>query len=531
MAVQNYIWLTNLLNVSVEPSDIYVHLIGDIPNEYLDFLKQKNVNLIRKENFDVRNKYCNKLVQLESFEALKDYDYVFLMDCDTAVISLEGLELTKGIYAKIVDFPNPPLEILEEIFNREGFKVEEAITSFAFNGENITDWNNCNGGVYIIHRDFLPKLVSRWKDYASKYIENKEVFPSGYAKHSDQVGFALAMASLKEKVIHLGLEWNYPVHIPIGNNKVIPKIIHFHNKIDQNFKLLSVQDLNVDKQIEVINERLSDINNQNRVLINERLENDLIKEKQQIKNRTSHPRNISTEKEICALSEVERPDLLKNLIHVSREHFGFFTSHYPRVYEYTWLLHELENEKGDVLDIGAGVCPLPIYLAQNGMNVTTVDSHPKVRLRENMEQWNEWGFIDYSMFKSSIKSLNIDFMNFKEPVLFDFIYSISVIEHIPKKTRKKLLRKAASKLKKGGKLLISMDVIPNSNKIWNLSEDKEVESVNRHGTIGSFKKELLSSGFELLEDHVQRNIPDSRTDVYYVKASLKKKNILLRFFN
>jgi len=39
------------------------------------------------------------------------------------------------------------------------------------------------------------------------------------------------------------------------------------------------------------------------------------------------------------------------------------------------------------------------------------------------------------------------------------------------------------------------------------------------------------NGFKILEEEVQRNILDSRTDLYYVKAILNQKNLLFKLFN
>ena len=176
-----------------------------------------------------------------------------------------------------------------------------------------------------------------------------------------------------------------------------------------------------------------------------------------------------------------------------------------------------------VLDIGAGVCPLPLCLNEMGLQVTTVDSHPTIRLMQDKAQWNEWGFLDYSIINPKITSTNIDFSQYKTNERFDCIYSISVIEHMPKKIRLGVLKKAATLLRKGGALLLTIDLIPNTDNLWNLSEDKEVEPLNIHGDIDSFRKELLLYGFQIEKEHVQRNIYKSRTDLLFIHAVLKNK--------
>src|SRR5690606_9057428 len=102
------------------------------------------------------------------------------------------------------------------------------------------------------------------------------------------------------------------------------------------------------------------------------------------KNSNTHKRDIGAEDLNKAFQEMERPDLLQYLVDVSRGNLGFYTSHYPRVFEYSWLLEQLEGQSNiKVLDIGAGVCPLPLCLSDMGLNVTTVDSHSTKRLEKD----------------------------------------------------------------------------------------------------------------------------------------------------
>ncbi|WNH11619.1 hypothetical protein [Thalassobellus suaedae] len=256
MATQAYIWLVNLISIGVKPETIFIHIVGNVPQEFLEYLNTKQVNIIKKTSFDARNKYCNKLVQLKTFEQLDGYDYVFLMDCDTAVVSLDGLVFKKDVYAKVVDFPNPPLNILERIFSEHNYSVNQAVTTFPLKEEQLTDWNNCNGGLYIISKTFLKTLKPAWERYALWCIEHADLFGEKYDKHADQVGFTLAMASLGKKTTHLGVEWNYPIHVKTNLN-VSPKIIHFHVAIDTQIKLKKIGLYNVDNVIDIVNKRIS----------------------------------------------------------------------------------------------------------------------------------------------------------------------------------------------------------------------------------------------------------------------------------
>jgi hypothetical protein len=58
---------------------------------------------------------------------------------------------------------------------------------------------------------------------------------------------------------------------------------------------------------------------------------------------------------------------------------------------------------------------------------------------------------------------------------FDCIYSVSVIEHVPCVVRKAWVRKFAAQLATGGMLLLTVDLSPGTDFLWNLSEGRVVE--------------------------------------------------------
>lgn len=697
---QAYILLSSLLKIGkIDPDDIYVHVLENFEDEFYRWLERSKFNIVRTEHFNTSSKYCNKLRQLETFTSntIPDFDYVFLMDCDTALLSEITDDFSEKVYAKIVDFPLPPPDILKGIFKAANLEFTTVASTYALKQTQTTDRNNCNGGLYIISRDFLNLLAPKWSEYANWCIANSALFTPEFSKHADQVSFALAMRSLDTNVTPLGIEWNFPLHV--GSTMlpdISPNLIHYHECIDEHMRVKPIGLKKVDKQISALNAVIAnqlEHNLNNSIFWNTRyalypelgsgvgsrgevldykkklIENctfnfldksildvgcgdlelmkdfnfknytglDVSDESLQIgkskrpdwnfsntaitsdltanadlimcfdvlihqssaedfngtvnsickkagervivgayneppaysshityfykgildairtcnkfdeigimgtyrdvtvvvgsKNTNTHNRDIGSEKLSEAFSMVSRPDLLRYLVDIARHYLGFYTSHFPRVFEYTWLLAQLENSKDKmVLDIGAGVCPLPLALQEKGLKVTTIDSHPLVRDKIAIEEWNEWGFLDYAMFNSEIRSVHMDFSEFKDSNQYDCLYSISVIEHMPAMVRRKVLKKAASLLKKEGELLLTIDLIPNTDNLWNMSEDREVETVKLHGTIRSFRRELSAIGFQIVEEIFQRNIHNSRTDLYFVKAILKERSFITRWF-
>ena len=214
------------------------------------------------------------------------------------------------------------------------------------------------------------------------------------------------------------------------------------------------------------------------------------------------------------------PGLLRDLAHTARRTIGFFPAHNPRALEYPWILANLDADLNDwrILDVGAGVNPLPFALAHRGAQVTTLDSHALTRDVQTREQWNEWGFLDYARLDPRISSVRVAYEDYASASPFDAIYSVSVIEHVPANTRRAWIGQFAEQLTPGGLLLLSVDLVPGGEMLWNLSEGRVVESPEIHGDFSTLLNELREAGFAIESTDFQRAIPDSRVDVGFVRA-------------
>jgi 2-polyprenyl-3-methyl-5-hydroxy-6-metoxy-1,4-benzoquinol methylase len=219
----------------------------------------------------------------------------------------------------------------------------------------------------------------------------------------------------------------------------------------------------------------------------------------------------------------KRPDLLRHLVDLSRETFGFYTSHFPRTIEYPWVAEKLETlQPGQrVLDIGAGLNPLPLFLARRGVKVDTVDSHPLVRVPPTNPSWNEWGFYDYARVHPNLRSHQMNAFDFEPAAPLDLVYSVSVIEHMPRATWEAILARCRRWLAKNGRLVLTIDLIPGTESLWNYSEGKVVEPVSVHGEIADLVRFLDSLGFTPLESCVFEQVPKSKTDLFFIDCVVK----------
>jgi cyclopropane fatty-acyl-phospholipid synthase-like methyltransferase len=233
-----------------------------------------------------------------------------------------------------------------------------------------------------------------------------------------------------------------------------------------------------------------------------------------------HPHDISDADLALARAEARRPDLLAELVAAGRSVFGFFPDHYPHTLNYPWVLERLELlETGSrVLDVGAGVSPLPVVLARRGLRIDCIDKSPTMRTLPVTGDWNEWGFFDYSVVDARIRSYQRDVRDHLPDDLYDRVYSVSVIAHMNGAEREATVGRVAEWLKPGGRLLLAVDLLPKSDFLWNRSEGVEVEPPTEHGTVDDLLASIEQEGLRVTESTIRRTVYASRTDLLFIEA-------------
>ncbi len=216
-----------------------------------------------------------------------------------------------------------------------------------------------------------------------------------------------------------------------------------------------------------------------------------------------------------AIDGCPSPDELRQLVVVARRSFGWFSKQPSRAFEYPWVLGQLgENPRGPVLDIGAGISPLPICLAMRGAQVVTVDHSPVVRSpEEDTANWTGWGFFDYSRQHSRIRSLHAEILDadFAEKQ-FAAVYSVSVIEHMRAADRRALWSRIGRWLDDRGVLLLSVDLARGTERLWNRSQGEPVEADIEHGDMAVLGQELAAAGLRLAHHQILRDLRNGATD-------------------
>lgn len=214
-------------------------------------------------------------------------------------------------------------------------------------------------------------------------------------------------------------------------------------------------------------------------------------------------------------------DLFLESVIVSRNNFGWFTKHYPRTYEYPWLLKKLGNNLKNlkVADFGSGISPIPVLIAQRGAKVFTIDSSLKRINLDTIRDLNEWGFFDYSIIDKNIKSMNCNLdYEIYDKNFFDIWYSISVIEHMRSEERRKSLETIANTLKNGGKLFLTLDLVKDTKNLWNRSEGIMVEDEKSHGSLDDITKELENLNIHISEKEIISMPQKEKVDIALISA-------------
>ena len=182
-------------------------------------------------------KYCNKIAQLDRIveNALPDAQGVFLLDLDFVVLAPLEVKERNCVWGKIVDGPNPPLPVLKRIFCEGGVEIPGVVSSDWGAGDTVS--TNFNGGFLYIPLPQVSRVRSAWRKWAEFLYARPDLFEHPSQRmHTDQIAFAMGLASACIPYRHLSANWNFPLHRPDLPQSFRPEMpvhgLHYHRCLD-----------------------------------------------------------------------------------------------------------------------------------------------------------------------------------------------------------------------------------------------------------------------------------------------------------
>lgn len=169
--------------------------------------------------------------------------------------------------------------------------------------------------------------------------------------------------------------------------------------------------------------------------------------------------------------------------------FGFQVNNDTRAFEYPWAFFAAEPAPGArVLEVGGGMSGFQFVLSKAGASVVNVDPGMDDiggRVQEDFfRRANQKYGTDVQLIERAIADADLALES------FDAVYSISVVEHIPRAELDRSMEKIGQLLKPGGRFILTLDLfldlVPFSRK----------ES-NKYGTNASVKNLVEASGLDL----------------------------------
>ena len=182
---------------------------------------------------------------------------------------------------------------------------------------------------------------------------------------------------------------------------------------------------------------------------------------------------------------------------LSREIFGWATYHPTRLWEYPWVLREVQRRLSGrartAVDFGAGKSPVPVGLTRLGLLCIVAD--PGVET-DGRRPGGEWEWTDYARWGIETKRAGIEDA-VVEPESLGFAVSVSVIEHVPADVRRQGVRQLAAALEPDGAAVLTVDLVDHTNHLSRWCLGQEVEPADEHGTVDDLIREAADAGLTL----------------------------------
>jgi len=237
-------WLLTATGLGqVPPKNIVVQHVCQLREDVAQLCLRLGIMTRAIERFDPRSPHSNKIEQL-SYD-FSNANRIVLTDVDMAFTGpLPVNSVRAAVAGKLVDGPNPPLPVLQAIFEEAFVPLPRVTRTLGVrDGQTMTFetvLGNYNGGLYVIDASHRADLHREWSKWAIWLLDRVELM-GRWQVHVDQVAFCLAVAELKLDTQVLEAHWNFPTHLYGYPAESEPLVIHHHGRLDNHILLQDVQ--------------------------------------------------------------------------------------------------------------------------------------------------------------------------------------------------------------------------------------------------------------------------------------------------
>ncbi len=224
--------------------------------QYLLEEEGAEVRIVRR--FDARNPFANKLQFFpEAFET--SAEMLMLVDCDTVFVQ-DPLPLIRPdvFQAKIADLPTVPHQTFVDVFRHYGLELPPVGHATTFGATPTIAY--CNSGVVILPTSLARDFVPVWREWNARLAEDLDLL-GPYRGHCNQASLSVALAITRVPFREAPLALNFPLHLAhLDSNaellKTDPVILHYHDRVAADGRLLPAPYPPAERRIEELNERV-----------------------------------------------------------------------------------------------------------------------------------------------------------------------------------------------------------------------------------------------------------------------------------
>ncbi|WP_158601829.1 methyltransferase domain-containing protein [Pararobbsia silviterrae] len=232
-AYQGYYLAHSLIEHSCDhPSEVHVQFTPEVGADVRDVFVEMGCSVHQIERFG-DGRYCNKIAQLANLHAYK-FGKAVLLDTDTIVLAdIRPFLRDDALMAKVVDFPNPSTDVLDEIGRLAKMKrVPQPMQVDA--SDDVTYVGNCNGGFYSIPKAMCEMVDEMWRTSANWLLKHMEPLRrAGKEIHVDQISMWLAINVGSVPYRNAPSNLNYFIHTEgkhrYLNEKAPIAMMHYHD--------------------------------------------------------------------------------------------------------------------------------------------------------------------------------------------------------------------------------------------------------------------------------------------------------------